>query len=93
VPRHKIEKFIRLERPRFASQCTGCYGAGTGCGWCIPFIEKLHEQTMSGREDPSGAMSHDEYLARRKEYLRRIRMDRIAPSADVTDGELADELE
>lgn len=82
VPRGKIEKFIRLERPRFASQCTGCYGAGTGCGWCIPFIEKIHERIMAGGDPADDEMSPDEYRARRLEYLRRLRIDRLRPDRE-----------
>lgn len=76
VPLNKIIKFIRLERPKFASQCSECFGAGTGCGWCIPFLEKLHEDITSGIENPSLSMNADEYRARRREHLRRIRETR-----------------
>ena len=93
VPRKKIEKFIRLEKPRFVSQCSECYGAGTGCGWCIPYIEKLFESIRSGEGEPEMEMTHEEYVARRKEYLRRLRMERIRPSADLEDGGLKDALE
>ena len=76
VPLHKIIKFIRLQRPKVASQCSECYGAGTGCGWCIPFLEKLHEDITAGIENPSISMNTDEYRARRREHLKRIRETR-----------------
>lgn len=72
VPLQKVAKFIRLTRPRVASQCTDCYGAGTGCGWCIPFIEKLHEQVMAGTDNPHISLSPEEYRRRRREHLKRI---------------------
>lgn len=70
VPLNKIEKFIRLNEPRVASQVSGCYGAGTGCGWCVPFIEKVFEQMRNG-EAPSIKMTRAEYLERRREYHQK----------------------
>lgn len=41
VTKRKVLKFIRLEKPSRASQLSECYGAGTGCGWCRSYLEKL----------------------------------------------------
>ena len=41
VSRRKLLQYLRLERPRVASQLSECDGAGTGCGWCIPYLKKL----------------------------------------------------
>ena len=41
VSRRKVENFIRIEKPRKPSQLSECYGAGTGCGWCRPYLERL----------------------------------------------------
>lgn len=71
VPLRKIRKFLRLRRPRLASQCSECYGAGTGCGWCIPFLEKLFEQHQAGVAEPVHELTAEEYRSRRREYLRR----------------------
>ena len=75
VSRRKLEKFIRLEKPRKAGQLSECYGAGTGCGWCRPFLRRLFEE-QTGRvdgnlaaEDPS-SISHDDYVRQRSAYLR-----------------------
>lgn len=45
VPLRKIENFCRVEKPRAASQISECLSAGTGCGWCIPMIRKIHSRT------------------------------------------------
>jgi len=87
VPRQKIEKHIRLVRPRFASQCSDCYGAGTGCGWCIPFIERLHERIMAGADPGEADMTPEEYRARRLEYLKRLRIDRLRPDREESVSE------
>ena len=43
VTRRKVTQFIRVNRPEVASQLSECFGAGTGCGWCRPFLEKIFE--------------------------------------------------
>src|SRR5207249_6622733 len=47
VTRRKLLNFIRVEHPRVASQLSQCGGAGTGCGWCVPYPQKL----FAGREE------------------------------------------
>ena len=44
VSRRKIIRFIKVEKPRRASQLSECFGAGTGCGWCRPILERLNQQ-------------------------------------------------
>src|SRR5262249_60671923 len=44
VTRRKLVNFLRLYHPRVPSQLSECGGAGTGCGWCIPFLKQLHQQ-------------------------------------------------
>ena len=36
--------FLRVTRPQRAAQLSDCQGAGTGCGWCRPFLEKLFQE-------------------------------------------------
>jgi NAD(P)H-nitrite reductase large subunit len=70
VPLGKLAKFHRLHRPRVASQLSQCQSAGTGCGWCVPFLEQLFEQMERG-EAPRLDLSPEEYARRRKAYHRR----------------------
>lgn len=44
VSKRKVIQYIRVHRPKFASQLSECYGAGTGCGWCRPFLKRLLEE-------------------------------------------------
>ncbi|MBJ45067.1 MAG: (2Fe-2S)-binding protein [Planctomycetaceae bacterium] len=46
VTRRKVENFLRVERPKRVAQLSECGGAGTGCGWCRPFLEKLFERSQ-----------------------------------------------
>jgi len=41
VPLRKLVNFAKRVRPKRPSQMTECLGAGTGCGWCIPFLVKI----------------------------------------------------
>ncbi|MCG3197500.1 MAG: hypothetical protein GHCLOJNM_01986 [bacterium] len=63
----KVRKFVRLTRPEVPSRISECYGAGTGCGWCIPFLEEIWSAEKEGR-DPNLRMTKEEYLTRRKAY-------------------------
>ena len=48
VTRRKVLNFIRVEKPRRPAQLSECFGAGTGCGWCRPFLKKLLERSTGG---------------------------------------------
>ena len=64
VTKRKLVNFVRRELPKVPSQLSACGGAGTGCGWCVPFLVKLFHQHADGL--PTAA----EYAAARAEYLR-----------------------
>lgn len=84
VPLRKIQAFCRIEKPRRASQISECLSAGTGCGWCVPLLKKIHremcpaalppwqEQTPDSSQ-PSGANCDDaaSYAAAREAYIAR----------------------
>jgi NAD(P)H-nitrite reductase large subunit len=66
VTRRKLLNFIRVEKPRVASQLSQCGGAGTGCGWCVPFLQQLF---LKAEQCELDELSDDEYAARRTEYI------------------------
>ena len=68
VSQRKVVSFCRRERPAVVSRVSECLGAGTGCGWCVPFLKKLHEQVMSGEAEPDLPVSPKEYAQRRARY-------------------------
>lgn len=45
VTRRKVVQYIRVNKPTVASQLSECYGAGTGCGWCRPFLKRLMQES------------------------------------------------
>lgn len=69
VTQRKVANFLRLERPQRAAQLSECFGAGTGCGWCRPFLEKMFEASRAG----TGAElpETDEYAKGRGDYVRQ----------------------
>ena len=67
VTRRKLVNFVRQRKPKVASQLSECGGAGTGCGWCIPFLKQIFEQSASGSLDQ---ISAEEYERQRTEYIR-----------------------
>ena len=72
VTRRKVESYIRIERPRRVGQLAECYGAGTGCGWCRPFLQRLFDRAQQppATEAPDDLPSADEYAHSRSDYVR-----------------------
>jgi NAD(P)H-nitrite reductase large subunit len=50
VTKRKVQNFIRVERPQRVAQLADCFGAGTGCGWCRPFLERLFLAAQAAEE-------------------------------------------
>jgi len=57
VSKRKVLNYIRIERPRRAGQLSECYGAGTGCGWCRTYLEKLFREHAAAAASPSSTDS------------------------------------
>jgi NAD(P)H-nitrite reductase large subunit len=67
VPMRKLINYARRERPTRPSQMTNCLGAGTGCGWCIPFLVKIAEDPDAFALDDITA---ELYADNRKSYIK-----------------------
>jgi NAD(P)H-nitrite reductase large subunit len=70
VPMGKLQSYIEREDPQVASLLSECLGAGTGCGWCVPFLEKLHRQHQAG-ETMNLGVDFNRYFERRDAYKGR----------------------
>jgi NAD(P)H-nitrite reductase large subunit len=77
VTRRKLVNWVRIHQPRVASQLAECGGAGSGCGWCIPFLKQIFRQgTESSADRESGEpgdidqLTPEEYALRRAEYVK-----------------------
>ena len=70
VSRRKLVNFVRRRKPKVPSQLSECGGAGTGCGWCIPFLKQIFHQGTQGGTTELESLTPDEYAQRRAEYVR-----------------------
>lgn len=70
VSKRKIVNYLRVHYPRRASELSQCGGAGTGCGWCIPYLKRyFDEYAAQGRLGEDG-LSREEYARQRAGYIR-----------------------
>ena len=76
VSKRKIQNFIRIHRPRVPSQVSECNSAGTGCGWCVPFLKRYFEQWKTAESTPGNDVISDddltaaEYAQQRAAYIQ-----------------------
>ena len=73
VTRRKVENYLRIERPQVPSQLADCYGAGTGCGWCRPFLKKLfeaHQAAKKGKATAAELPIAEQYAHARGDHIR-----------------------
>ncbi len=71
VTKRKVRNYIRIEKPRSASQLSDCYGAGTGCGWCRKMLQSMFETAQADSSDAgTSELSAADYARQRAEYVR-----------------------
>ena len=70
VSKRKILSFIRIHRPKRASQISTCSSAGTGCGWCVPYLKRYFEESAQAAAAADDAITPDEYARQRATYIR-----------------------
>ena len=70
VTKRKILNYIRVHRPRRASQISECGGAGTGCGWCVPYLKRYFAQASGEARDERETLTPEEYARQRAAYIR-----------------------
>jgi bacterioferritin-associated ferredoxin len=79
----KVETFCHVQKPKAASEISECLSAGTGCGWCVPMLRKIHTRICGSyapwwRQQPDApaeanradeAVDAEAYRAGRKAYI------------------------
>jgi len=69
VTKRKIVNYIRVNQPRVPSQLSECGGAGTGCGWCVPFLKQCFETSADQPAAAEAGITAEEYAAKRTAYI------------------------
>ncbi len=70
VTQRKVANYLRIEKPRRVAQLSECYGAGTGCGWCRPFLERMFIAAQTGDAGNAEIPDADKYARERGDYVR-----------------------
>lgn len=84
VSMRKLVNFARRVRPEQASRMTECLGAGTGCGWCIPFLTKIaRNPDLFAIEE----LTAEQYAESRKAYIKTQPKNTFVENAVEPKGE------
>lgn len=67
VSMRKLVNFSHRRTLTHPSRMTECLNAGTGCGWCIPFLIKIAEDPDAFALDQ---LTADQYAEQRKSYIK-----------------------
>jgi NAD(P)H-nitrite reductase large subunit len=70
VTKRKVINYLRIEHPQRIAQLSDCHGAGTGCGWCRPFLKKLFDASQVPDTAAPNLPSPEEYAHARSDYAR-----------------------
>jgi bacterioferritin-associated ferredoxin len=70
VTRRKVINYLRVEKPKRVAQLADCHGAGTGCGWCRPYLRKLFEAAARAGTVEPDLPDREEYARQRTKYVR-----------------------
>lgn len=70
VSKRKVLNYLRIERPRAASQLADCHGAGTGCGWCRAYLARLFEASQRGEAEEAALPAATDYAQQRTVYVK-----------------------
>ena len=89
VSLHKLRGFLEREKPPVASKLSECLNAGTGCQWCVPYLESLFEQWQQGKI-AQVSMTPEQYAQRRTAYRedkkQRALAEHAAKQAQADEG-------
>jgi bacterioferritin-associated ferredoxin len=86
VSLRKVRTFLSRENPPVASLISECLGAGTGCRWCVPFLQHLHACHAQGKPVDL-RVSPEAYASSRLTYhVTRDRDESILQQLDSSPG-------
>lgn len=68
IPKRKVVNFTRQRLPKRASQLSECFGAGTGCGWCVPLLIGIHQEIVGDAAVEAADVTAEQYESMRARY-------------------------
>ena len=74
VSLRKIRTYLKVNEPKVPSALCECLDAGTGCGWCVPYLKELHRQHQAG-ETLTIEGTPEEYASGRQRFKASKRQD------------------
>jgi NAD(P)H-nitrite reductase large subunit len=69
VTQRKVVNYLRVEKPQRVGQLADCFGAGTGCGWCRPFLQRLFDRAVAGGLTVADLPDARDYARQRAKYV------------------------
>lgn len=89
ISRRKLVNYCKLHSLKVPSQLSECGGAGTGCGWCIPFLKQIFRQVHSAKAagEEVDSLTPEEYSQLRAAYIRAGKGKPAAGAEPLPDAE------
>lgn len=78
VSLRKLLNYARRERLQRPSQMSECLNAGTGCGWCIPILKRIYDDSCTLHDAADAGTldalpeSVDDYAEARRKYIQSM---------------------
>ena len=72
VSQRKLINHIRINQPKVVSQLSDCGGAGTGCGWCVPYLNRIFQQAVNSDLELAELeeVVPEDYASQRQDYIK-----------------------
>jgi bacterioferritin-associated ferredoxin len=70
ISKRKILNFVRVHKPRRASQISECGGAGTGCGWCVSYLKRYFAESQGQPPVDTETANSADYARQRAAYIK-----------------------
>ncbi len=82
VSLRKLRHYLQREQPSVPSQLSECLGAGTGCQWCVPHLERLHAAWEAGEPLEIRGSASEHVMARAAWRKARRQAKASGPDAE-----------
>jgi bacterioferritin-associated ferredoxin len=70
ISKRKIVNFVRVNQPHRASQLSECGGAGSGCGWCVTYLQRFFVESSAFGMATRDAVIPNDYAQQRAAYIK-----------------------